>query len=210
MSMVSPTRTKRAGMTVAALLAVGLLVAACGGASGPGVASVGSTTTAPPASSGSNATANANTLSYVRCMRTHGIKNFPDPENGQGKPSLEQLQQAGVDPNSAHFTSASNDCRDLLVAGELPAATPQYLAQALKWVRCLRAHGVPDFPDPTTSSTGGVIFVLPSETDQNSPTFQAAMMTCQRLMPSGGYAVRTSGSKPKPRPTGATGAEFRP
>lgn len=174
-------------MTIAALLAVGLLAAACGGSASPGVASVGSTTTTTP-SGGSNATANANALSYVRCMRTHGIKNFPDLENGQGKASLEQLQQTGIDPNSAQFISANNDCHNLLPALGLPAATPQYLAQALKWVRCLRAHGAPDFPDPTTTSTGGVIFVLPVGIDQHSPTFEAAMTACQSLIPGGGFA----------------------
>jgi len=192
---------------VVVLVAVAVSVAACGGSASPGVASVGSTTTT--ALGGSNTTNNAD-LSYVRCMRTHGIKNFPDLENGQGKASPEQLRQAGIDPNSAQFFSANNDCRHLLQASELPAATPQYSAQALKWVRCLRAHGVPDFPDPTTSSTGGMIFVLPGGIDQNSPTFQAAMTACQRLMPSGGYASRTSTSKPKARPTGVTGGAGGP
>jgi hypothetical protein len=204
------TRTvKRTELRVAGvglvIAAVAALFAACGGAAPPGVASVGSMTTTAPRVSGGSSTNNAD-LSYVKCMRTHGIKNFPDLENGEGKASPEQLEQAGIDPNSAQFISANNDCRDLLLAGELPAATPQYLAQALKWVRCLRAHGAPDFPDPTTSSTGGVIFVLPVGIDQNSPTFQAAMAACRRLIPSGGFASRTSSSKPKARPTGATGA----
>jgi hypothetical protein len=44
------------------------------------------------------------TLAFARCMRTHGVPNFPDPDghNGQLGPD------SGIDPNSPPFQSAIN------------------------------------------------------------------------------------------------------
>jgi hypothetical protein len=44
----------------------------------------------------------------------------------------------------------------------------------------MRAHGVPDFPDP--SSTGG--FTIPNSIDDNSSTCRAAKSACKALPPS--------------------------
>ena len=55
----------------------------------------------------------------------------------------------------------------------------------LAFSACMRSHGVPRFPDPT--SNGGVsIQVQPgSGIDQNSPQYQSAMHACQSLLPAG-------------------------
>ena len=58
--------------------------------------------------------------------------------------------------------------------------------------RCMRSHGVPDFPDPTASPGGGVVFQVNggpgSDLDHNNPTFQAADQECRSLLPGGGQA----------------------
>lgn len=53
-------------------------------------------------------------LKYARCMRSHGITKFPDPNNGGGKQSLSQY---GIDTNSPAFKAANKACESLLGAG---------------------------------------------------------------------------------------------
>ncbi|MPZ71211.1 MAG: hypothetical protein GEU71_17040, partial [Actinobacteria bacterium] len=71
-------RLRRAGPFGAALIAVGLIAAACsGGSTSPGVADVGSNTPGSSASPGGSA--ETGELAYSQCMRDHGIEDFPDP-----------------------------------------------------------------------------------------------------------------------------------
>ncbi|MFZ1995780.1 MAG: hypothetical protein WAU75_16840 [Solirubrobacteraceae bacterium] len=60
--------------------------------------------------------------------------------------------------------------------------------QALKFATCMRANGVPNFPDP---SSGGELRIAPgSGLKPQSPAFQAAQKTCGRLLPGGGPGAR--------------------
>jgi hypothetical protein len=56
--------------------------------------------------------------------------------------------------------------------GEGPAGGP-----ALAYAQCIRAHGVPNFPDP--SGTGGLI--IPNDINPQSPAFLSAQQVCDRL-----------------------------
>lgn len=58
---------------------------------------------------------------------------------------------------------------------------------ALKFAQCLRSHGVPDFPDP---SSDGQLTIPPD--DRNTPAFARASKACQTLMPGAGGAEQTS------------------
>jgi hypothetical protein len=60
----------------------------------------------------------------------------------------------------------------------------------IKYADCMRAHGVPNFPDPI-SAGGGV--QLSSEVNTQSPAFQSAQSACQKLLP-GGLPGRGDGS----------------
>jgi len=53
-----------------------------------------------------------------------------------------------------------------------------------KFASCMRSHGVPNFPDP--NSQGSLTFGPGSGIDPNSPKFQAAQRTCQKVLPNGG------------------------
>jgi hypothetical protein len=57
---------------------------------------------------------------------------------------------------------------------------------AVAFAQCVRAHGVPDFPDPQNGH------FLISGTDQSNPKFQSAVQTCQHLLP-GGSATNSGG-----------------
>jgi hypothetical protein len=51
----------------------------------------------------------------------------------------------------------------------------------LKFVACMRSHGVPDFPDPQ----GGRLLIGGGKVDPNSPQFKSAMQACRTLLPGG-------------------------
>lgn len=54
----------------------------------------------------------------------------------------------------------------------------------LQFSKCMRAHGVPSFPDP--SSSGGVRLTPGSGLHPQSPAFQAAQKICRPRLPGGG------------------------
>jgi hypothetical protein len=63
--------------------------------------------------------------------------------------------------------------------------TPQADASGgplLKLAQCMRAHGVPNFPDP--SSTGGLI--IPNDISTSAPAFESAQAACAKLAQSPG------------------------
>jgi len=60
--------------------------------------------------SAQDATANANALKYSKCMQSHGITDFPDP-NGQG--TLTVNVGGDIDPDAAKFKSAEKACASL-------------------------------------------------------------------------------------------------
>ena len=104
-------------------------------------------------------------------MRAHGVPRFPDPDPNGNFPSF----TTGV---SKQASSAANDtCSHLLSSGG--NATPQQRRQKLelgvKVAECLRAHGYPDFPDPTQLGPQ----TLPPGIDTNAPQFQAVETSCE-------------------------------
>ena len=61
---------------------------------------------------------------------------------------------------------------------------PQMAKDSLKVSECMRAHGITNFPDP--SSTGSLQITPSSGLNPQSPSFQSAMRVCQKLLPGGG------------------------
>jgi hypothetical protein len=182
--------------------AVALLAAGCGAAArSPGIASVAGTTTAASTTTQSGAAAGPNLgggrggrfqlamktpnatvgAKFSACMRKHGVTNFPDP-NSQGVISFGS--SSGIDPGSPTFTTAQNACQKLLPNGgrPTPAQQAQMQQKLLALSKCMRAHGIKDFPDP---SNGGLkLSVHPgSDLAPQNPQFQAAQKACQGDLP---------------------------
>lgn len=59
-----------------------------------------------------------------------------------------------------------------------------HTGQFLAFSQCMRAHGVTNFPDP--SSGGGIRINIGSGINPLSPSFKAAQGTCRHLLPGGG------------------------
>jgi hypothetical protein len=129
-------------------------------------------------------------LAYSRCMRSHGVPNFPDPSDGGGIHLT-----PGVDPSSPAFQGAHAQCRKQLPGGGPPAGvSEQQKEQMVQTAQCMRAHGVTGFPDPTTTPpgnpqnysiaeglggpNGGIFLFVPKTIDVNSPGFKQAAETC--------------------------------
>jgi hypothetical protein len=51
---------------------------------------------------------NAQLVRFAQCMRSHGVRNYPDPNPNVSVSS--QLAQAGINPNSPSFQNTLNTC----------------------------------------------------------------------------------------------------
>ena len=84
-------------------------------------------------------------------MRSHGVTGFPDPHvrtNGNEVMVVQGLPPSAV--ASPHFKSAQRACRGIVPGpGNGPRSEqPGHRAALLAFARCMRGHGVSDFPDP--------------------------------------------------------------
>jgi hypothetical protein len=194
-----PSARKPAVLTAATILSVALALAGCGSSSSSRVAHLSSGKGASSTGSeggGSSPESPASLeqagVAYAKCMRASGVPNFPDPKAGGG---FLFHARAGMNPSSPAFKAAQARCRHFMPPGpgSGPPPSPQTLAKFLNIARCMRQHGVDDFPDPRTSvpsnpfgSGGygvisdieGVILIFPSTIDQRSPAFTRASAAC--------------------------------
>lgn len=116
-------------------------------------------------------------LAFSRCMRSHGVPNFPDPSNDGRIPKLTQEQLGATD---SQLQSAQDACRGLL-PNESAAQRSTDAAQSLAFARCIRSHGVPNFPDP--GSNGRIPDPASGGVDQGSQQFRAANDACVQYRP---------------------------
>jgi hypothetical protein len=63
--------------------------------------------------------------------------------------------------------------------------TAANVQQAVKFAQCMRANGVPDFPDPDASGALTIEVVNGTSLDPNSAAFQQAISACKGLEPPG-------------------------
>jgi hypothetical protein len=161
------------GLLTALLGGLALLAASCGGSTGNHAAQHGSTTGSGGSARGSGS---ISVLAFSRCMRSHGVPNFPDPVDGD---SLPKISVEGLGVSNSQFDVAERGCQRLLPTGEIsgsrtgisatvercivggicPNAVTHWLqGKELKFAQCMRSHGVPNWPEPSTDSQGRVYF----------------------------------------------------
>ena len=168
---------------VVAVMGLALLAASCDGSPGSHVAQLSTSTT--QSSSPSRSSTHDQALAYARCMRSHGVPLWPDPESS-GTFDKSKLTPGQLGVGSSQVAAAQRACKTLLPTY---SATPQphIVAQALRFSRCMRAHGATSFPDP--ESNGAIIIPHAME---NSPAYLAALHFC----------VHKYGVPPPPSPAG--------
>jgi hypothetical protein len=183
------------GFAVAVLL---LSVAGCGGGARPGVDNLGETTIGRPTAGSPEGSKQANALEYSRCMRAHGIPNFPDP-NSKGEISLsDQPDSPGyVNPASPAFGAAQSTCAKVssFKASPTPTELRNRTAALLRFARCVRAQGIPAFPDPSSLGPNqGVGFLINRNVlDPHSPVVESAVTACQRVVSGISFAFKSYG-----------------
>lgn len=159
-------------VTILALAALALLLAAC---------------KASPSSNSSGGSSNAGgspqaeELAFSRCMRLHGVRNYPDPtRTGPPKTSAQQL---GV--SSSRFQAAQRACQHLFPnsnsGGMSQAQKQQALRSYRNFTRCMRSHGVGNWPEPTTDSAGRAIFQIQG-IDPSLPQISTRINECDHLV----------------------------
>jgi hypothetical protein len=161
--------------SIAGLLAAGVLLAGCGGSS----------PSESPNSSGATGSSNASQfqkhfVDFATCMRSHGVPDYPDPQFTSS--GGVQISPGKSNPNSPAFKSAQTDCRRLLPDGGQPVGVGGARAkvQEVKFADCMRAHGVPNFPDPSHDGA----FDLPPGLNPQAPRFGQATQACKSVQPS--------------------------
>lgn len=164
-----------------AVTTAGLLAAACG-ASPSSTGSGGSSATGAAA-----ITASADR--YTRCMRSHGVPDYPYPNSHGQLPKITPGNETQLGVSASRFNSAQKACQSLWpYQGPTQAQQRQQLAYALRFARCMRSNGVPDFPDPTTDPESGrvefVISISHDHFDPQSPQIQAKIPRCEHGLPS--------------------------
>jgi hypothetical protein len=160
------------GLAASALASLALVAAGCGSDSpSPGVAEAPttSTTTGPSEDGNSN---RSDLIAFAACMRSHGVPDFPDPK------ATSQGEIISIpDDDSPRFTAALKSCQSLLPDSGAPSpAQAQEQEELLAFAACMRANGVPEFPDPTFS--GGRPRLSTGAVDRSSPRFAAAKKAC--------------------------------
>lgn len=131
-------------------------------------------------------------INFADCMRSHGVPNLPDPSSGGG---IQIRAGSGIDPQSPAFKAAQAQCAKLVPRGRPGVLRPpskRVLEQMLAVSKCMRAHGVSGFPDPTVGAPpssleefsiamgrGGVSLLVPKTIDVSSPAFKQAASTCR-------------------------------
>ena len=159
------------GLAVAALA-----LAACGG-SGPASTN---------ASSQSGKDGPGAAFQFAACMRAHGLPNFPDPvvHSSAGQTSV-AIRVTPALVGSPAFKSAQHACGNILPPpgskqneGETPAQQHAREQDILAFGRCLRSHGITNFPDPNPQGQLPLSQVTAAGVDIHSPGFETAALTC--------------------------------
>jgi hypothetical protein len=194
-----------AAILAAAVMA--LFTAACSTPSSAGTSApsaAGSASSSPPAGSAAGTTqgsspAAQSAVAYSQCMRANGVPKYPDPDSGGHLPKG-NAPEFGV--SDATYQAAEHTCQHLLPtsgsfdqlsrqciqAGDCPPALVQQMLTAdRKFAQCMRAHGVPNWPDPTIGPNGGPVFKVSAagitHTQTHSPPMENTIMACLRTDP---------------------------
>jgi len=121
-------------------------------------------------------------------MRSHGVPNYPEPDSAGQLPKItpSNVQQYGV--SMSRLNAAQTACGKFWPFQPPTAAQArQELAGYLKFAQCMRAHGLPGFPDPTAQSDGPRFLISISKDGFNphSPAVLAKASDCEHVLPAG-------------------------
>jgi hypothetical protein len=118
----------------------------------------------------------------ARCMRAHGIQNFPDPDSFGGNtvnqvPGSATITIAGVSFSGPAFEAAEKRCDPLGLASGRPPITEHQKLTMIAFAECMRRHGLKQWADPQFPPAGG-IEQGGGPYNRNDPKVQTAARAC--------------------------------
>jgi hypothetical protein len=132
----------------AAAIAAAAMIAACGSSSPSSSSSSGS------GGQPTRVQLQQDVVRFADCMRSHAVPSFPDPTTSPHEFKFSLSPNSGIAQSPA-FQRAYTACHHLLPgggpSGQSAAHSQAQIAAFLAFARCLRSHGFPSFPDPTSS-----------------------------------------------------------
>ena len=222
------TRTHRRLAALAALVAAAALaLAACSsGSTTPQIASLGTSTspgtsTDPGSSSGTSSGSTPATQpaggatrlvdEWAACERSHGDPDQADPTIDAG--GVIHIVVAEGAQRAGDLHELTGTCGQYLAAAQNelraanPVTPPPDQSEYLKYVSCMRANGVPDYPYPTGDTTN----FNGTGVDPNSPAVEKVNQLCGKKIGApawwtngtdtpGSIEVHTAGMNPNPTP----------
>jgi hypothetical protein len=149
-----------------------------------------------PSLAGATASANHGTNAQAlhaaaQCIRDHGVPAYPDPviaPDGSVYTDQRSLQDASKD-SRAFFDPIRAACQSLFAAANFnpnnePKPTPALVQAGVRAAQCMRAHGLPNYRDPTANTPftpghgfGLTLDQLPAG-GKASPVMQQALHAC--------------------------------
>jgi hypothetical protein len=154
------------------MLAVGLATAGCGGNSPtPRVASAPSATAGGPMADPAE-----QAIRYANCLQRAGVTMMHPAE---GPPQADKARTP-----LATLSRGMERCRQLAPVAEAPPnLSARDLAKRRAYAVCLRAHGVPEYPDPDPQTGEPAISEQAAAQLKNNPHFTRATEACRGNAP---------------------------
>jgi hypothetical protein len=119
-------------------------------------------------------------LDLARCMRENGV-DMPDPQFNGGR--VTQRMKGGNPDKMRAAEKACEKYRSQIKAPEMSdEEKAEFKQAALANARCMREHGIDNFPDPVFDSSGGAQIRMKRGINPESAKFQAAQKACQKYM----------------------------
>lgn len=177
-------------MRTRVILAIGVLLAVTAASCSkpttddPAVASAQSAGPKPSSSASARSGPDPDAMiKYSRCMRANGLDWFPDP---QADGSLAVQNPPNV-PDSK-IKTAEKACKQYLDDGGATKDKPsaEDIERARRMATCMRANGVPNFPDPDANGETS-IDASKLGTGPGDPTFDKAEQACSQYLPPGSH-----------------------
>lgn len=187
--MTNSNRKRVAAPTLAlvSLATVGTLIAGCSSDSNSNGATAGDEGSSAQSQGGAAGSA----LAYSKCMREHGVTNYPDPQV-DSRGAVQMGVPDGIDPNSPTFQSAQSACQSKLFQseGDTAGARTFDATKVAPWAKCIRAHGMPNFPDPRVQGDTIVIDASAAGiSGRDDPRFTKATQACYSIRPGGNLMI---------------------
>ena len=188
-----PRSIQRHGLSIVLVVGCSVAIAACGGSG------------SKPGDSAGIYGARASPVALSKCMRANSVSNFPDPTMGSGGEGFRGMFQSsdgstmivdGITFAGPALMSAEKICKEYLPGGGGPPPAPAETQKAAAFAlsKCMREHGLSDFPDPTPSppasggageviGRAGLFYALGPGLSPQSPAFKQAAATCGFRLP---------------------------